>query len=94
MRAITCMPRFFAAAQQSPEEIARAQIFAFAVKRDFGLIEGENPRDADEDGVHFEAAPVIGPLLDIEFDRIVLGHVQLPDAANTALPRNIRRGAE
>ena len=68
------------------EEIAIAEVFAFAVEGDAGLVEGEDAGDADEDGIDFEAGPVVGPLFDVEHGGVVLGHVGLADAADFALP--------
>ena len=45
------------------EEVAVAEKLAFAVKRDLGLVERQDAGDADQHGVHFEAGPVVGPLL-------------------------------
>ena len=72
------------------EEIAVAEKFAFAVERNLGLIERQDPRDAHQHGIDFQAGPIIRPLLDVEHRRIVLGHVGLADAADLALPGRVR----
>ena len=57
------------------EEIAVAQEFAFPMEGHFGLIESQDSGDAHQSGIHFQAGPVIGPFLNVQHDRIVLGHV-------------------
>jgi len=64
MRAITRSPRFLAAAQQSPKKSAPQEL-ALPVERHFGLIESQYPGDAHQDGVHFQAGPIVRPLLDV-----------------------------
>ena len=68
------------------EEIAVAKKLAAAVEGDLSRIEGNDSGDADKDGVDLEALPVIGPLFDVECNGIVLGEVQLTDAAYLLLP--------
>ena len=71
------------------EEIPVSQISSLPVKRNFRLVERQNPRNADERGVHFETYPVIGPFLDIQHHRVMLSHIQLAQPANLPLPRNL-----
>jgi hypothetical protein len=68
------------------EEIAVAKKLAAAVEGDLSGIEGDNSGNADEDGVDLEALPVIGPPFDVECNGVVLGEVQLTDAARLLLP--------
>ena len=88
MRAMTCMPRFLAAAQQSPKKSRSPRILAFPVERHLGLVERQDAGDADQHGVDLQAGPVVGPLLDVEDRGVVLGHVELPDAPHLSRPRN------
>jgi hypothetical protein len=69
------------------KEIAIAQILAMPVKRHFRGIESENASHADLYRIHFETGPIIGPLFNVERDRIVLGHINLADAAYSLVPR-------
>ena len=94
MRAITCMPRFLAAAQQSPKKSRSAEELALPVVRHLGLVKRQNAGDADQHGVHLQAGPVVGPFLDIQHGWIVLGHIGLADPADSPLPRRRRFGGE
>jgi len=77
---------------QVTEEVARAQVLAFAMKGDLCLIEGQDARHADIGGSHLQARHVVRPLFDVHDDRVVLRHIDLADAADTALPWSLRRG--
>ena len=70
------------------EEIAAPEKLAFPVERHFRLVEGQDPGNADHYGVHFQAGPVIRPLLHIERNGVMFGHIELAHAPDFALPRN------
>jgi hypothetical protein len=67
---------------------AIAEELALLVEGHFGLIEGENAGYAYQHDVDLQAGPVVRPLFDVQRDRVVLGHIQLADAANGPLPGN------
>src|ERR1700745_4082963 len=75
-----------ATAISSAIAVRRQRKPAAAVEGHLSGIEGNDSGDADKDGVDLEALPVIGPLLDVECNGIVLGEVQLTDAAHLLLP--------
>ncbi len=71
------------------EEIPLAEKLAFAMEWHFGLVKSEYAGDAHHRGVHFQAGPVIGPLLDVQHHGIVLRHIELAQTANLSLPGNL-----
>lgn len=71
------------------EEVSFTQVLAFAMERHLRLIEREDTCDAHQDCIDLQAGPIISPFLDVHFDRVVLGHVQLPNTPYAALPPNV-----
>jgi hypothetical protein len=83
------------------EEIAVAQELALAVERHLGLVERQYSGDAHHHGVHLQAGPVVRPLLDVQHDGVVLGHIEsgrdggfsaaTPAARKVILMKDLRR---
>jgi hypothetical protein len=74
------------------EEIPLPQELALPVERHLRLIKSQYPGDAHHDGIHFQAGPVVRPLLDVQHDGIVFGHIGLAETADLPLPRNLGVG--
>ena len=72
------------------EEIAVAEVLAFPVERHLGLVERQDAGDAHHHGIHLQAGPVVRPLLDVEHDRVVFGHVDLAERGGSCAARGRR----
>src|SRR6266480_2263296 len=73
------------------EQVARAEERAAMMIRDVGRVEGHDPAAVNEQGVHTQRSPVLGPRCHVEREGVALVEVELSAAAHGGVPGRGRR---